>query len=106
MFGNCPAHDSDTFEVVEDANGCNTVVHNFNPLLHKKKYIVGVYDNEGETAAFQQYNLTFAKYLTETAGQKFHPPVEFDMVPVNLDSLTNMAKAEQVDFFFGTAAGR
>jgi len=72
--------------------------------MHKQKYVVGVYDSEGENAAFRQYNLTFAQYLTATAGQHFDPPIEFDMVPLNLYQLANQAKDEKIDFFFGTAA--
>ena len=89
---------------MEDANGCNSIVHTFDPLLHKQKYTVGIYTNEGEEAAFLQYNLTYAKYLTATAGQHFDPPIEFDLMPVNLYTLANKAKNEEVDFFFGTAA--
>jgi len=95
---------SDTIEIDEDANGCNMIVRKFNPLLHKKKYNIGVYVSEGDDAAFRQYNLTFAQYLTATAGQRFDPPIQFDMVPVNLFSLADSAKNEEVDFFFSTAA--
>ena len=80
------------------------MIRDFNPLVHKEKYLVGVYSNEGENSVFRLYNQTFATYLTATAGKRFNPPIEFEVVPVNLNSLMLRAEAEEVDFFFGTAA--
>uniref|UniRef100_A0A7S3LHW5 guanylate cyclase n=1 Tax=Amphora coffeiformis TaxID=265554 RepID=A0A7S3LHW5_9STRA len=95
---------SDTFKLVNDTNGCTTILRDFNPLIHKSVYRVGVYTSEGEEEAFQQYKKTFEQYLAVTTGTRFDPPLRFEMVPVNLSSLANMAKKEEIDFFFGTAA--
>jgi ABC-type phosphate/phosphonate transport system substrate-binding protein len=94
---------SHTIEVISE-DGCSQVVHTWNPLMHKKNYRVGVYSNEGDEAAFRLYNKTFATYLTATAGQHFNPPISFEIVPVNLNSLMIKAESEQVDFFYGTPA--
>lgn len=87
-----------------DENGCTTIIREFNPLIHKIKYLVGVYSSQGDEAVYRLYNKTFATYLTATAGKRFNPPVGFEVVPVNLNSLMDKAKNEKVDFFFATPA--
>jgi ABC-type phosphate/phosphonate transport system substrate-binding protein len=91
-------------EVISDPLDCSADKVEFNPLVHKQKYRVGVYANNGAEAVFQQYNLTFAEYLTATAGQRFDPPIEFELSSENLFSLFNAAETEDVDFFFANAA--
>lgn len=49
---------------------------------------------------YEKYNRTFADYLTATAGLRFNPPIEFDLVPVTLTSLMSMAEEREVDFYF------
>jgi len=50
------------------------------------------------------YDNVFAKYLTATAGRKFDPPAEFEVVPVTLSSLMELADLEEVDFMFASAS--
>ena len=50
------------------------------------------------------YNVTYAQYLTATAGQRFDPPIKFDIVPVNLETLSKKGLQEEVDFFFSSSA--
>jgi len=102
----CPfaAYYRESFNVVQDENGCTELIHEFDPLIHKPKYTIGVYANEGEDKVFEKYNLTFAEYLTETAGRKFNPPIEFGIVPVNLTALMALADEDKADFFFATSA--
>lgn len=95
---------SETYQVVNDTNGCTTMLRTFNPLIHKPKYRVGVFSSEGDDVAYRQYNLTFAQYLTATAGRRFNPPIHFEMVPVTLTSLMEMGKEEEVDFSFASSA--
>ncbi|CAB9515268.1 activated protein kinase catalytic subunit alpha-1 [Seminavis robusta] len=90
--------------VQRDDNNCTTIINNYNHLVHKPKYVVGVFSSEGDDIAFRNYNLTFGQYLTATAGQKIDPPVEFDMVAGSMTQLAEMAEAEQVDFIFGSSA--
>ena len=73
---------SDTYDVVQDANGCTTKIHKFNPLIHKSSYNVGIYSAEGAAEVFRMYNQTFSQYLTATAGRRFDPPIHFEIVPV------------------------
>lgn len=89
---------------MQDANNCTQVIHRFDPLIHKRKYVVGVFNSEGVDLAFRQYNTTFAQYLTATAGQKFNPPIEFDMIPLILTEFMDMAEKEDVDFTFASSA--
>lgn len=72
--------------------------------MHKPKYRVGVYNSEGDELAYEYYNLTFVDYLTATAGRKFDPPIQFEMVPVTMSDLMNMAETEEVDFMFASSA--
>jgi hypothetical protein len=48
-----------------------------------------------------QYNLTFAEYLTATAGKRFDPAIEFEMIPASLHELYDAAEEEEIDFFYG-----
>eukprot|EP00977_Amphora_coffeiformis_P000932 scaffold200_cov173-Amphora_coffeaeformis.AAC.4 len=95
---------SDTFKLVNDTNGCITLVHNFDPLTHKPIYRIGIYTSETDETAFRNYNVTYEQYLTATAGQRFDPPIKFEMVPVNLETLSQKASKEEVDFFFSSSA--
>ena len=89
---------------MEADNGCITRIHNFDPLQHKARYRVGIYSSESDEVVYRMYNVTYAQYLTATAGQRFDPPIQFDIVPVSLDSLANKAATEEVDFFFSSSA--
>lgn len=104
VLSHVPYAYSDTFDVVDDANGCAHIIHRFNPLFHKSHYRVGIYSSESDEVVYRMYNVTFAQYLTATAGRRFNPPVTFDIVPVGLDSLAHMAEKEEVDFFFSSSA--
>ena len=49
-----------------------------------------------------QFNLTFAEYLTATAGKRFDPPIAFEMMPANLHELFDAAEEEEIDFVFSS----
>lgn len=99
-----PKLHSTTFQITED-EGCTKLIRNFNPLRHKNKYRVGVFNSDGgDAVTFQYYNLTFSQYLTATAGQAFDPPIQFDMVPVTLTDLMEGAVSENIDFMFASSA--
>lgn len=97
-------HDSDTFDIVKGPLSCTSLVHKFDPNLHKTTYRVGVYNSEGEEVVFDMYGTLFADYLTETAGKRIDPPVSFEVVPVTLKALMTLAETEQVDFMFASSA--
>lgn len=92
------------YDVVRDDNNCTTVVYKYNFLLHKPKYRVAVYANEGNDAAYRKYQTLFEDYLTETAGRKFDPPLQFEMVPVTQTELVRVAEEEEVDFMFSSSS--
>lgn len=54
---------------------------------HKEEYRVGVLAIRGFEAAYNEFNNTFSKYLTATAGTRFDKPIAFKLVPLNFISL-------------------
>ena len=95
---------SQRYEFINETDGCTPVIRKFNPFLHKRTYRVGVYTAEGEELVYRNYNLTFTHYLTETVGQRFDPPIEFELVPVTLVSLMEATEQQEIDFFFSPSA--
>eukprot|EP00526_Cylindrotheca_closterium_P003152 CAMPEP_0113602524 /NCGR_PEP_ID=MMETSP0017_2-20120614/800_1 /TAXON_ID=2856 /ORGANISM="Cylindrotheca closterium" /LENGTH=1434 /DNA_ID=CAMNT_0000510873 /DNA_START=21 /DNA_END=4322 /DNA_ORIENTATION=- /assembly_acc=CAM_ASM_000147 len=68
---------------------------------HKKQeFVVGVLAIRGFEAAMNDYNKTFAEYLTATAGQRFDPPISFRLQPLNFVTLFSAVEARQVDFIY------
>jgi len=66
----------------------------------KRVWTVGVLAIRGFEAAYKEFNNTFAHYLTATAGQRFDPPVEFQLKPLNFLSLFEDSAAGNVDFIY------
>jgi ABC-type phosphate/phosphonate transport system substrate-binding protein len=66
----------------------------------KPKYTVGVLAIRGFDAAYAEFNATFNEYLTATAGQKFDPPIEFELKPLDFLTLFSDAEFRQVDFIY------
>ena len=60
---------------------CYFGLRDFDPLLHKKVYTVGVHAPAGIDTAWQEFNLTFQEYLDRTVGDRFVPPIRFQMKP-------------------------
>lgn len=54
----------------------------------------------GFDEAYLEYNQTFSEYLTVTAGQRFDPPIGFEMVPVNIQGLFDSVQEESIDFIY------
>ncbi|CAB9525762.1 Receptor-type guanylate cyclase gcy [Seminavis robusta] len=80
--------------------GSCAVPHKYDADRHQVVYKVGVLNFRGPDSAFAQHNRTFADYLTATAGQRFDPPVSFQMVPVNFQSMFDEAEKGTVDFLY------
>lgn len=53
----------------------------FDPLLQKEKYYVGVHAPAGIDTAWREFNLTFETYLNRAVGDRFIPPIRFEMKP-------------------------
>ena len=86
-------------EAMSSELGCTKGFKTFNPLLHKQKYKVAVHAVRGKDEARADYGKIFQEYLTATAGQRFVPPIEFEVVPVTSWELTAGALEEELDFF-------
>ena len=79
---------------------CSSDKRQFKPRVHKQKYRVAVHATRGFDAAYNKYNKIFTDYLTATAGQRFEPPISFEMVPVNFKGLFDSVESQEVDLFF------
>ena len=78
--------------------------HDLDPRTHKTKYRVAVEAFHGFEAATAEYEKIFSDYLTATAGQRFNPPIEFEMFPVTYQGLFHAIDDDDsdqaVDFVF------
>lgn len=79
---------------------CTPTTTRLNPSRHQLVYTVGVLAIRGNEAAFKEFNSTFADYLTATAGQRFDPPVRFQLKPLNFVQLFTDTEATLVDFIY------
>lgn len=72
-------------------------IHEFDVAANKgsTKFRVGVNAIRGFEAAIKEYSLVFEDYLTKTAGKKFDPPLEFEMIPMGFEDLLR----GDMDFF-------
>lgn len=99
MIHQAKASTLDVYSAMTDTD-CLAGLHTFNPLSQKPVYRVGVHAIRGEEAAFAEYNKVFSDYLTATAGQRFDPPLQFEMVPVTFQGLFDAVEKEEIDFFY------
>lgn len=83
-----------------DQPPCSPRRHPFDRFKHQPVYHVGVHSVHSYEATFQEYNVTFSEYLTATAGQRFDPPIRFDMVPYSFDDFFDAIDNEELDFMF------
>jgi len=67
---------------------------------HKSVYKVGVLAIRGKESAYKEFNKTFSDFLSETAGQRFDPPIAFEMVPLDFVSLFEDTDSGNVDFLY------
>lgn len=72
----------------------------FDDVKLKPKYKIGVLAIRGTEAAFSTYNATFTEYLSATAGHRFDPLIEFEMVAVDFESVYELSKKAELDFLF------
>ena len=79
---------------------CNEELLPFDPFIHKPVYTVGVHAIRGLEQALAETNQTFATYLTETAGKKFDPPIEFQVIPKHFDAIFQAIDDDEMDFLY------
>lgn len=97
--------DEQALDTAQDCSYTTTTSrHDLNPRTHKTKYRVAVEAFHGFEAAKTEYEKIFTDYLTATAGQRFNPPIEFEMFPVTFQGLFHAIGDEdsqqEVDFVF------
>ena len=71
---------------------------------HKRKFRVAVHAVRGLEEDLASYNETFATYLTATAGRRFDPPIEFELVAVGYEEL--FSAVEKVEEYHSVASGQ
>ena len=73
----------------------------FSQERHKKQiYRVGVLAIRGFQEAYNEFNATFMDYLSATAGQRFDPPIQFELVPLDFNLLYTDTEQGLVDFIY------
>lgn len=72
----------------------------YDATRHRPVYKVGVLAIRGFDAAYSEFNRTYVDYLSATAGQRFDPPVQFELKPMNFRSMFSDTAASEVDFIY------
>lgn len=60
---------------------CYMAKRDFDPLTQKRVYTVGVHAPAGIETAWREFNLTFEEYLNRAVGDRWDPPIQFQMKP-------------------------
>lgn len=81
-------------------NDCHKPPIPQNEFFHKQVYTVGVHAIRGLEAAFAETNATFGTYLSQTAGQRFDPPIQFRVKPLYFDEIFKAIDADELDFLY------
>jgi hypothetical protein len=72
----------------------------FDKYIHKPVYEIGIHSTLELDDTNKQYEKLLGEYLTETAGQRFDPPIKFTVVSSYFDTLLDAIDKEDVDFFY------
>ena len=90
----------------------NTILRKYDPAnKHKPVYKVGVLAIRGFDSAYNEFNKTFADYLTVAVGNRFlnekgeptpelSPPIRFELKPLNFKLLFTDVEQQNVDFIY------
>lgn len=79
---------------------CNNEKIAFDPYIHKATYKIGVHAVLGLDEAFSDNAEALGHYLTVTAGQRFDPPIAFNVVPYYFDGLFTAMENNEIDFVY------
>mmetsp|Transcript_15045 Transcript_15045/g.34239 ORF Transcript_15045/g.34239 Transcript_15045/m.34239 type:complete len:1000 (-) Transcript_15045:932-3931(-) len=105
VMANQQAQEEWTFQDLQDhfpqgELDCSMGKRQFDPLLQKETYYVGVHAPAGVETAWREYNLTFQEYLDQSVGERFDPPINFKM-KVSADPLLDWVdNKDEVDFMY------
>ena len=74
--------------------------HRFDRFRHQNVYVVGVHATHSFESTIKEYGVIFGDYLTATVGQRFDPPISFEVVPYTFDGIFEAIDNENIDFMF------
>jgi hypothetical protein len=84
-----------------DASTCQSQLRPFKAQTEGDRLLrVGVHSIRGFDKDLEEYSTLFNDYLTKTAGRRFDPPLEFEMVPLTFDAIMDTASRKSIDFVF------
>ena len=92
--------DDETEPNVSSRSSCVTSQLQLDDYIRKDKYVIGKHTEHDEETYVYNHELIFQEYLTATAGQKFDPPIKFELIPVNLEQVVGSVETQEVDFFY------
>jgi ABC-type phosphate/phosphonate transport system substrate-binding protein len=86
---------------LQECGSCIAPVE-FLPDYHKSIYTIGVLAIQGAEAeaSYDAYKPTFTDYLTATAGKRFDPPINFEMVDLDYQTMYDFTESQEIDFLF------
>ena len=84
----------------ESRPGCGTGTQQLDDYIRKEKYVIGIHAEQDKDSVVYNNELIFQEYLTATAGQKFDPPITFEVIPVNFEQIIGSVETQEVDFFY------
>ena len=82
---------------------CGTSKQRLDDYIRKDKYVIGIQPKHDKDNYIYNSELIFQEYLTATAGQKFDPPIKFELVPADFEQIIRSIETQEVDFFYANA---
>ncbi len=95
-----PYAEAQTTVKVSRSLSCGTSKQRLDDYIRKDKYVIGIHTEHDQETYIYNHELIFQEYLTATAGQKFDPPIKFELIPVNLEQIVASIDTQDVDFFY------
>ena len=88
---------------VSRSSTCGTSKQRLDDYIRKDKYVIGIQPKHDKDNYIYNSELIFQEYLTATAGQKFDPPIKFELVPADFEQIIRSIETQEVDFFYANA---
>lgn len=86
--------------MAQQTEDCNTYKIQQVPFIHKSSYNIGIDAIYGLDEAFDESSKIFGDYLTATAGKRFDPPIQFNVVPGDYGDLIASIENKELDFLY------
>ncbi|CAJ1963239.1 unnamed protein product [Cylindrotheca closterium] len=71
----------------------------FDPSVHKPVYKIALQPSVN-LPLMRSLNVTFEDYLTATAGKRFDPPIQFEVMIITNSLAYDLMKSQEIDFIF------